>query len=79
MDQPLNPAISTTVSQVLGIEPQEIQLATDFHLDLNASPEDLNHIKNHLEQQLDITLPAFEPGHPATVADLQTLVDDSLL
>lgn len=77
--EPINQAILNAINQVLGIEAEEITLETDFQLDLNATPNELEDIKESIETQLDIQLPALDAQNSITVGDLQTLVDDSLL
>ena len=78
-DQTINLVINKTIGDVLGIEPADLHSDTDFHLDLNASPEELEDIKNLLETQLDIVLPPFTAADPATLRDLHALVEDSML
>lgn len=78
-DQIINEVIVKAIGDVLGVENDEISLTTDFHLDLNASNDEIADIKTIIATQLDITLPDVPPEDTPTVGDLQTLVDDSSL
>jgi len=71
--------IFTIIANVLGIEASEITPASDFLLDFNASPKDMEDIKAAIEGTLDVILPEFDEETPLTVANLMELVEDSLL
>lgn len=78
-DQIISDVVIKAISDVLGVEGTEIKPDTDFHLDLNSTPDEIKDIKTIIETQLDITLPDISLEATPTVADLQALVDDSSL
>jgi acyl carrier protein len=68
------------IANILGVEPSDITPSSDFLLDLNATPDDMNKIKTEIESSLDVMLPEFdEETSPIIVSDLLELVEDSLL
>lgn len=71
--------IKATIVSILGVDESEVVPEAEFQLDLNATPEELAAIKVSLEEALDIVLPDFEPDAPATVEDLENLVNDATL
>ena len=71
--------IFNIIANILGVEATDITLESDFLLDFNATPADMNDIKSSIESTLDITLPEFDEEPPITIGDLMELVEDSLL
>ena len=73
-----NHTVLTIIAEILGVEPEDITHDADFILDLNATPEDINQIKQRLEASLDISLPEFNTSE-LIVSHLLEMVEDSLL
>ena len=71
--------IQPTIAEIFGVEVDEVTPKSSFHLDFNASPEDMNQLKEQLDQVLDITLPELTPTSPATISDLLIMIEDTLL
>ena len=71
--------IFNIIANILGVESSDITLESDFLLDFNATPTDINDIKVSIEAALDITLPDYDEEPPVTIGDLMELVEDSLL
>jgi acyl carrier protein len=67
------------IEETLGVEATDITPQSDFYLDLNATPEELEKIKVSLETTLDIILPELNQESLTTVADLAELVEDQSL
>jgi acyl carrier protein len=67
------------IEETLGVEAADITPQSDFYLDLNATPEELEKIKVSLETSLDIILPELNQESLTTVADLAELVEDQSL
>jgi acyl carrier protein len=75
---PLN-HLPALVAPILGVEEAELTDDADFHLDFNATSEDLQLIQTTLENALDISLPDLKSYHPFTYADLKALIEDSII
>jgi acyl carrier protein len=69
--------LRTVCAEVVGIEPDELTLDTDFEADLNIDRDDLADLFVALEDAFDISL---EDGirRVRTLEDLEALVEDLL-
>lgn len=78
-DPQLEAVIKQVVVSTLGVDEEDVINDSHFQLDFNATNDDMQTIKEQLEQQLDITLPDFTKESPATISDLYNIVYDSTL
>lgn len=61
--------LQSIISEVLNIEPEEVQLSTKFVDDLGADSLDLFQIIMGIEEEFDIEIPQEEAEKIVTVAD----------
>ena len=72
--------VNLIISNILGVEDNEIFPEAHFLLDLNATPKELIEIKNAIEQHLDISLPIeASDDFPETIEEFYQIVQDSCL
>jgi acyl carrier protein len=69
--------LRTVCAEVVGIEPDELTLDTDFEADLNIDRDDLADLFVALEDAFDISLEDGIRG-VRTLEDLEALVEDLL-
>ncbi len=71
--------IQPTIAEIFGLETHEVTPRSSFHLDFNASPDDMHRLREQLDELLDTSLPELTPTYPETVNDLLIIIEDSLL